>query len=182
MIMPRPFELYSYYETGEVFVVSDVGYCNTLGYMVTLIEVNSEIAEKIVVPISMFNEELSGSRNLRYAYSRVELAPINQKPRQVLNSIPTCELVAELNTRSAEYYGIDRSSIIDHYYDLGITLPNFEDNSINFIKCKEAQTKDQMLKTLQVMNIEAGNRRGRPVSVRHHIVLDVINPEMERPV
>lgn len=182
MIMPRQYELYSHYETKEVYVVISVGHCKTMGFMVTIRDLNSEPAEKIVVPIKEFNEELPDGYDQRYPYSRVDIAPINHNPRQLLNTIPTCELVAELNSRGASFYGVDRSLIVDHYYDLGVNIPNFEDDYLTFVKRKEAQTKDQMLQTLQSMEIEAQNCGGKPIAIRHHIVIEVRDPESERPI
>lgn len=181
MIIPKPYELYSYYENKEVYVVVSKGWSNNIGSVVTLRELNSENPENIVVPIIMFNEELPQSEEQRYAYSRVDLAPISHNPRQTLSVIPTAELVAELNTREG-YYGIDRSSVVSHYYDLGVIFPDFDDNSPNFIKRKEAQTKEQMLQTLQAMTLEAETCGGKPVVVRHHIVVEVIDPESETPI
>lgn len=182
MIMPKPYELYSYFETKEVYSVVCTGYCKNMGYMVTLREVNSELADEIVVPIKEFNEELPDGYDQRYPYSRVDIAPINHNPRQLLNTIPTCELVAELNSRGVSFYGVDRSLIVDHYYDLGVNIPDFEDDYLTFVKRKEAQTKDQMLQTLQSMEIEAQNCGGKPIAVRHHIVIEVRDPESERPI
>lgn len=182
MIMPKPYELYSYFETKEVYAVVCTGYCKNIGYMVTLREVNSELADEIVVPVKDFNEELEDRYDQRYPYSRVILSPITHNPRQTLSVIPTCELVAELNSRGESFYGIDRSMIVDHYYDLGVNIHTFEDGDFPFIKRKEAQTKDQMLQTLQSMEIEAQNCGGKPIAVRHHIVIEVIDPESERPI
>lgn len=182
MIMPRPYELYTHYKTREVYVVVSVGHCKTMGFMVTVHDLNSEPLESIVVPIKEFNEELPDEYDQRYPYSRVNLAPITHNPRHMLNTIPTHELVAELNSRGASFYGVDRSLIVDHYYDLGVNIPNFEDDYLTFVKRKEAHTKDQMLQTLQSMEIEAQNCGGKPIAVRHHIVIEVRYPESERPI